>query len=270
MASTHEEMLRQAGVRPASPALVRAFATIARRRLRGGFRAVRVLHPERLSQARGPVIVYLNHPSWWDPLVCLTAARALLPGRSHYAPISATALEKYGLFGYLGMFPVAQDTVRGAAQFLRASSAVLTGGDVLWITAQGHFTDVRVRPVALKAGLGALLARCTEATVIPMAVEYTFWNQRLPEVLVGFGEPLQVGHAGEHTSAAWTGLLAAALEVTQDQLAAAAMARDEGRFTTLLEGARGTAGFYGVWQRLRARLLGERWRPDHAIDKDAR
>jgi 1-acyl-sn-glycerol-3-phosphate acyltransferase len=260
------QILQQAGVRPASPALVRAFAVIARRRLRGSFRAVRTLHAERLSQASGPVIVYLNHPSWWDPLVCLSAARALLPGRANYAPISATALEKYGLFGYLGMFPVAQDSVRGAAQFLRAGEAVLISGGVLWITAQGHFTDVRVRPTELKSGLGALLARCETVTVIPMAVEYTFWNQRLPEALVSFGEPLLVQHAREHTSAEWTSQLAGALERTQNELAQEAMQRDEARFTTLLEGARGAAGLYGVWQRLRTRMRGERWKPDHTTD----
>ena len=270
MPRTTDQTLQKAGVRPAPPALVRAFAVIARRRLRGAFRAVRALHPERLAQARGPVIVYLNHPSWWDPLLCMAVSRKLMRGRSHYAPISAASLENYRLFGHLGLFPVAQDSVRGAAQFLRAGEAVLASGAALWTTAQGHFTDARVRPAGLKAGLGALLARCEGATVIPMAVEYTFWNQRLPEALVAFGEPLHVRCAGEHSSAQWTALLAAALEGTQNELAHEAMLRDEGRFTTLLEGARGTAGLYGLWQRLRTRMHREHWQPDHASDEEAR
>jgi len=31
----------------------------------------------------------------------------------------------------------------------------------------------------------------------------------------------------------------------------------------LLQGGRGTAGFYGLWQRLRTRTRGEQWVPDH-------
>jgi 1-acyl-sn-glycerol-3-phosphate acyltransferase len=259
------QMLLQAGVRPASSALVRAFSVIARRRLRLGFRAMRAIHPERLTNARGPVIVYLNHPSWWDPLACLVASRALLPQRAHYAPISSESLKKYRIFRQLGMFPVAQDSVRGAAQFLRASDAVLASGAVLWITAQGHFTDARVRPTVLKSGLGALLTRRDGVTLLPLAVEYTFWNQRLPEALLAFGEPIPVGYGREHSAAEWTAYLASALQQTQEELATEAMHRDETRFQTLLEGGRGSAGFYGIWQRLRASFRGDQ-SPDHAVD----
>jgi len=252
-----------------APVLLRGFRLIAQRRLRGGFRAVRALHPERLAHAgAGPLIVYLNHPSWWDPLLCLVASAALQPGREHYAPISATALKKYPLFGRLGMFPVEQQSgqgsARGAVQFLRGAQAVLRSGGVLWVTAQGHFTDVRERPTVLKDGLGALLARTETATVIPMAVEYTFWNQRLPEALLAFGTPIPV-RAGA-TTAQWTRLLEQHLETVQDELAAASRQRDPALFKTLIEGNSGTAGLYGAWQRLRARLRGERFAADHASE----
>jgi 1-acyl-sn-glycerol-3-phosphate acyltransferase len=261
-------MLLQAGVRPASPWLVRGFSAIARRRLRAAFRAVRGLHTEHLSQASaGPVIVYLNHPSWWDPLVCMAAAHALLPHRQHYAPISAESLKRYRIFGRIGMFPVEQDGMRGAAQFLRASQAVLASGAVLWITAQGHFTDARVRPAVLKSGLGALLTRLEQATVVPLAMEYSFWNQRLPEALIACAEPIPFA---SHTTQQWTALLQTHLEAAQDELATASLLRDPSAFHTLLEGGQGTAGVYGTWQRMRAKLRGERYQPDHATGEDVR
>jgi 1-acyl-sn-glycerol-3-phosphate acyltransferase len=246
-----------AAVRPPSPLMLAGFTRIARRRLSKGFRAVRMLNSERLVEAgRGPLIVYLNHPSWWDPLLCLTLARTLLPKRKHYAPISAASLVKFRFFGKLGMFPVDQESSRGAVQFLHGSKAVLAAGDVLWITAQGRFSDVRERPVGLKAGLGALLARhegLAPLSVLPLALEYTFWNGVKPEALAAAGLPLHVS-AGDvrHSSQEWTGLLAERLQTVQDELAAAALERDPLLFETLLDADAG-----GVWQRMRARMRGE-------------
>ena len=249
---------------PSSPALLLGFSMIARRRLRHGFRAVRMLHAERLQAAPpGPLVICLNHPSWWDPIVCAELARRLLPGRLHRAPISAESLKRYRFFRHLGMFPVEQHSPRGAAQFLRASQAVLSAGGVLWITAEGHFTDARTRPTRLMPGLGALLQRTPRATVLPLALEYAFWNQRLPEVLLAAGEPLHVNRAGERTTAEWTAALETQLQTTQDELAAASLRRNPAAFTTLLEGRRGTAGPYALWQRTLARLRGQRFQPDH-------
>lgn len=240
------------------------FATIGRRRLRKGFRAVRILHPERLRDVpAGPVVVYLNHPSWWDPIVCAEVSRRLLPGRKHRAPISSESLKQYRFFRHIGMFPVEQASPRGAVEFLRVAGTVLAGDGVLWITAQGHFTDARVRPLELKSGLGALLQRSGGVTVVPLAVEYTFWNQRLPEVLLAAGEPLHVGQARERSAAEWTVVLQDRLQAAQDRLREASLLRDEAPFTTLLQGRRGTAGPYALMQRVRARLRGEHYNPDH-------
>ncbi len=247
--------------------LLRAFWIIAWRRLRRSFRAVRLLNAEGLRNVPpGPVVIYLNHPSWWDPLVCMAIVQRLLPRRMHRAPISATALEQYGVFRKLGMFPVEQDSPRGAAQFLRAAQAVLAANGVLWITAQGHFTDARSRPTRLMPGLGALLQRSQHVTVIPLAIEYSFWNQRLPEALTAAGEPVYVNTAREHTAAEWTALLEVRLQAVQDLLAEVSQTRDPSSFTTVLKGKRGTSGVYGTWQRARERLLGRQYHADHVAD----
>ncbi len=243
--------------------LLLIFSMIGRHRLRKNFRAVRMMNMERLQNlSPEPVVIYLNHPSWWDPIVCAELARRLLPGRKHRAPISADSLQQYRFFRNIGMFPVEQDSPRGAVQFLRAASTVLAAQGVLWITAQGHFTDARVRPTELKAGLGALLHRSAQVTVIPLAVEYTFWNQRLPEVLLAVGEPFHVAGLRERSAGDWTALLQANLQEAQDHLLAASLQRDPAAFTLLLQGRRGTAGPYGWWQRVRARLAGRAYQAD--------
>ena len=166
---------------PIQPLLFRWFSWIARRRIRASFTALRIAHLDRFpSQENRPTIVYLNHPSWWDPLTCIALAPHLVGTRSFYAPIEAESLKRYGILRRLGLFPVEIDTPRGAAQFLRAAEAVLSGGHVLGITPQGRFTDARERPPELKAGLGALLARMESdgraCSVVPLALEYTVWD----------------------------------------------------------------------------------------------
>ncbi len=244
--------------------LLLLFSIIGRRRLRKNFRAVRMMNVERLRNLpAGPVIIYLNHPSWWDPIVCAEIARRLLPGRKHRAPISEASLKEYRFFRKMGMFPVEQESPRGAVQFLRAAGSVLAANGVLWITAQGHFTDARVRPLELKGGLGKLVQRSSSLTIVSLAVEYTFWNQRLPEVLLAVGSPMQVDSGAEHSAQEWTALLEERLQETQDQLRNASLSRDATVFYTLLQGRRGTSGPYSWWQRARARLRGETYQPDH-------
>lgn len=240
---------------------------IARRRLRKNFRALRIANLDRFPRGPNePLIVYLNHPSWWDPLTCIALAPHIIGRRRFYGPIEEKSLQKYSTFRRLGLFPVEIDTPRGAAQFLRAASAVLQQGDVLGLTPQGRFTDTRTRPPALKTGLGALLTRMqrtgNRVTVVPLALEYTFWDERLPEILVNVGEPIRPGNLSDNpqstfsSAGEWTHLLDQWLATTQDELASLALTRSPAPFQTLLEGGRGEAGFYGMWQRLQRKMRG--------------
>ncbi len=215
---------------------------------------------ERLAQASGPLIVYGNHSSWWDPMVCVLLAGALLPERSHYAPMDADALERYPILRQIGIFPVEMATARGAAQFLRTSQAILESSGVLWVTPQGRFADVR-EPLAFKPGLGALAVRVPGVTLLPLAVEYTFWDERLPEALLRCGEPVKFA-TGTSADAA-TQHLEQALSMTMRELKAASMARDARVLHVLLSGGRGTGGFYALVRRLRGAFTGKRVRADH-------
>jgi 1-acyl-sn-glycerol-3-phosphate acyltransferase len=214
---------------------------------------------ERLANARGPLIVYANHSSWWDPMVSVLLAEMLLPERKHYAPMDASALAKYPILRKLGIFPVEMSSARGAAQFLRTSEAILAAGGVLWITPQGRFADVR-EELAFKPGLGALATRVPDVTLVPLAIEYTFWDERLPETLLRVGEPVRV--AEDASSEAGTLQLEDALAAVMVELKAAVVARDASAFTSLLSGSRGTGGLYGFGRRLRA------WVTRKAIDLD--
>jgi 1-acyl-sn-glycerol-3-phosphate acyltransferase len=253
-----------------SKAVLRFFAVYLSRYLPKHFHALRLAHAERWPCSAGPLgplIVCVNHASWWDPMVCLRLSFFLSRAGEHYAPIDAVALARYGLLRKLGMFPVEQGTLRGAKQFLRRASAALARPcGVLWLTPQGSFADVRVRPVVFRAGLDALLRRMEQVTVLPLALEYTFWNERLPESLALFGEPLQfergVLRGGAATQSPGA-VVASALEQAQDTLAALALRRDPRAFTAIFSGRQGTGGVYGLWQRIRSAARGEGFSPEH-------
>ena len=45
------------------------------------FHGLRIAHGERFPrEINGPTIIYLNHPSWWDPLTCIMISRQFSAG----------------------------------------------------------------------------------------------------------------------------------------------------------------------------------------------
>ena len=244
---------------PISPLLLSLFERYAGRHVARGFHALRLAKAQRPDPGaiRGkPLIIYFNHPSWWDPLICLRLAEQFFPDRNHYAPMDAAALVKNRFLARLGFFGVELGSARGARRFLNVSQQVLSRPDsALWIAAEGQLTDPRVRPVRLRSGLGHLANRVRQSVLLPLALEYPFWEERTPEALARFGEELPAGEA-DLTAADWTAVLETRLEDTQDALFAESLARDPSRFDVLLDAPAGEGGVSGAWSRLKARLRG--------------
>jgi 1-acyl-sn-glycerol-3-phosphate acyltransferase len=246
------------------------FRRYARRYLRQHFHAVRVSQagpvPGLLS---GPLVMVANHPSWWDPLVGLALTEFMYGKRVYYIPIDVNGLTQYPFLERLGFFGVEVGTTIGSLAFLRQTQAILSRPEsVLWITPQGEFVDPRERPVRLKHGIGHLAYRQSGATILPVALEYPFWNDRYPEALVRFGEPITITAGQSETPHIWTARIADALEKTQDQLAEEARGRDAAAFLTVVGGTAGVGGIYDTWRRLRSAIRGKSFHPEHRITKD--
>ena len=96
--------------------------------------------------------------------------------------------------------------------------------------------------------------------MLPLAIEYPFWDERLPETLLHFGRPLQV--QGEAAGEIEERLKPALLEA-MEELKGLAVARDAANFTVLREGRVGTGGFYEMGQRAWARIRGRRYQAEH-------
>ncbi len=264
MAMRDETSVGRSALVPPSRGLLALFAGYLHWYVGRHFHAMRVANVDRFPSATGPLIVYANHASWWDPLSLILLSRHFLPGASHYGPMDAAALKHYGMFRKLGMFPIESGTLRGAAQFLRAAREILsTPNSVLWVTPEGQFTDMRTRPPVFRPGLAALVARTGACTVVPLALEYTFWDERLPEILISCGEAIKIPDGQLTNASEWSEQLAAGLANAQDELAALAKLRDPALFTTILSGGVGIGAVYDAWKRLLALLGGRVYQGSH-------
>ncbi len=254
-------------IQAASPVLLKWFTWYCRRYARRHFHSLRVLAggmPESFSGL--PVVVYSNHASWWDAIVCFLLKKEFFFDRRTFAPMDSAMLQRYRFFGRLGFFGVRRGSPGGAKDFLRTAGAILQQSDALLaITPQGRFTDVRERPASFDSGLGHLAARLHRAVFLPLAIEYVFWEERLPEILVHFGEPRLVHHkSGAVTSASdWTATFERDLASAQDELATAAQRRDSKAFRMLLRGGAGQGGIYDRWRSWKAKWRGESFNPEH-------
>jgi len=249
-----------------SQPLLQLFTWYSRRYLRRHFHSLRVsltgLPPASNNR---PTVIYSNHASWWDPMVGLVLRREFLARQKLFAPMDAVALERYGFFKRLGAFGVEQGTRRGAARFLQTAKRILEQEDsILWLTPQSRFADARERPVRLKQGIGHLPGIAKGVCFIPVAIEYVFWEERLPEILVRFGQPYEASTAdGSVTPQEWTEFFTGQLAQTQDALAADAQLRNPGMFRCLLRGRAGVGRVYDRWRTLKARWRGEKFQPEH-------
>lgn len=243
------------------------FTWYSRRYIRRHFHSLRLsisgLPPDTAGH---PLVIYTNHASWWDPLVGLVIKDACFNDRTMFTPIDAAMLQRYRMFAKFGFFGVEQGTRRGAVQFLRTSRSILSHSNhLLAVTPQGRFADVRERPVRFQSGIGHLAAHVDGALFLPMATEFVFWEERLPEILVRFGEPIEVSRTNRasRSAEAWSALLEQQLATNLDALAIEAKRRDPSDFRTILSGGAGQGGIYDLWRALKAKVRGESFVKEH-------
>ncbi len=256
------------------PWLVRGFSKYVGWMLSRQFRAVRLsLRGWRPGEdAPRPLVVYLNHASWWDPLLALWLATCFMPRRIHFGPIEDEQMSRYGFFKWIGIFGVEKGTGAGARRFLRIGQGLLARPEaVLWLTPQGRFADVRERPVRFSTGLSHLAARVPDAYFVPLAIEYGFGQERVPEIFAKFGTPVSgsdlavgLGKNGARDADSLNAGLEATMEALQDALKVEVIGGDPAIWEILTEGRAGTTFAYDVWRRFKGALQGRRVRVNHA------
>ena len=262
--STRQERAEEV-LRAYSPKLFRLFARYLDRYFASNFNSVRVLAPGLPALAADrPVVFFCNHAGWWDPILYLLVAARLVSDRRGFGPIDAQALQKYRFLRRIGLFPVEQDSRRGAIDFLVAAKVILAvPGTSLWLTPQGQFCDARERPVRFKAGLAHLVRDMPAVQLVPFAAEYPFWSERRPEALVHFGPVIDGTSFDGQGVEVVQSRLEQALTEALDRLAQAAIARDETAFQPLVVGKAGVSPVYDAWRWMKAKIAGRDFSSAH-------
>jgi 1-acyl-sn-glycerol-3-phosphate acyltransferase len=248
-----------------SPPLFKGFARYLGWYVKRHFHAV-LIALDGLPQipADKPLIIYSNHPSWWDPLMFVLIGESLFPGRRGYGPMESKSLERYSILKRLGAFGIDLQSARGGVAFMVQAKRVLARpSSVLWLTAEGAFTDARHRPVSIQQGLAHLARLATGTVVVPLAIEYTFWNESRPVALCSFGEQVNIDQLGNFSASQCNERFERALTRAMDQLSVLSMQRDPRHFRPLLRGTSGVGGIYDGFRRLRAWSKGQTFDSAH-------
>ena len=118
--------------------------------------------------------------------------------------------------------------------------------------------------MSLKAGIGHLPKQVGQLCFVPVAIEYVFWEERLPEILVRFGEPYETdAEERQLEPQVWTEFFAGRLTDTQNALAAEARHRQPEKFRCLLRGQAGVGGIYDRWRAMKAKWRGQTFESPH-------
>ena len=224
--------------------MIRFFAKWIARMLRKDFHAVLARAGtadvlRSLASDPRPLIVLMNHSSWWDPLIGLYLARTLVPARPVLGPMESEQLTKFKFFRKLGIFGIDPDSPDSMNTLTSHATTRLTQSPstAFWLTPQGEFTDVRT-PVRLRPGAAAVAARLDSlhpqgCRCVVIASELVFWIDRRPELLLNL-LLIDDDSTRRASTLGWTRAMTQTMQAAADQLATLARARDATAFDVLL------------------------------------
>ncbi|MEQ8316479.1 MAG: lysophospholipid acyltransferase family protein [Phycisphaerales bacterium] len=230
----------------------RLFRWYASRLIRKNFNAMRLARGgarvlAELDSHDGPTMLLLNHQSWWDPILTAALADRCARTRQVFAPMDRAMVEQFKFMRKLGLFGVDLDDPGAFKAMVKYASELAASNPrpSFWITPQGGFADVRA-PLELRPGAAAIASRLDSAgrptRVVSLAVEYTFWEDRKPELLL-LATPCRSPERS--TTSHWQRRMTESLDATMRDLAKLSVARDPAAFETVL--GRGSSGVNPVY-----------------------
>jgi 1-acyl-sn-glycerol-3-phosphate acyltransferase len=224
------------------PLLEKVFVPYTAWSLRRHFRAVHLMGdvPKFDSNENLPLLVCLNHSSWWDVMLGLYAAYTLFDWEA-YSVMDERQLQRYRFFSKLGMIGADRTSLAGIKEFLRYAETLLAGKRrALWITAQGEFTSNLVRPIQFQPGIAHIAEQLGDCLITTVAFHYEFWNEPKPEAFVSMSPLTRLTHTSDFNRRTFLDSLERRMEAQLDALLAAVQKRDASAFHVLLRsGKRG-------------------------------
>lgn len=239
------------------------FRGYVRNYLRRSFHRV-FLHGELPVTPPGPLLVCMNHSSWWDMLMAFWLSSELL-GWDAYGPMDERQLRRYQILRSIGVFGVDRESLGGAREFLNYSKDLLAGNRrAIWITAQGAMVSHEVRPVRLYSGISRLAQAVENCWVTTLALQYEFWDEKRPEVFVSFAPVRSVAIHNARQGRTLLNELSAQLERQLDELSSLRQLRDPACFRVGLTAPSGISPVYDALRSIGTRVRGQQWEAEHS------
>ncbi len=165
----------------------------------------------------------------------------------------------------LGFYPTQMNSHAGAANFLRNSNAILDQkNSVIWLTPEGRFCDIRDQSADLMPGLPHLVANRDKLAVVSLAIEYVFWNEQKPYMLMRLSEPIFTQELPTRNKVEVNAILTKNLRDNQAALAKLAIARSISPFQLIKNSSKRPSHMYdfarlmkSIFQRKRVQLRHE-------------
>lgn len=169
------------------------FAVYNRNLLRRRFNGLRVrgfeyMRCQATAEDGVPMLIYMNHSSWWDALAPVYVARCA--GVEWYAMMEEKQLIQFPFFRSLGCFSVVRENPRAARLSLDYAARLIEGTNrAVGIFPQGDTLPNDVRPLAFYSGAAHVARRLKTVRLMPLAMRYEHLADFRPEIFVRIGEP---------------------------------------------------------------------------------
>ncbi|WP_020615919.1 lysophospholipid acyltransferase family protein [Paenibacillus daejeonensis] len=151
----------------------------------------------------GGCLFIANHSSWWDGMVLYHAFRTCSRG-DHYVMMDEKQMRDFRFFRKLGVFSIDKSHPRRMLVSLRYAQGLLEAGKCVWMFPQGEIQHLEHRPLRFQTGIGYVLERCPQTTVLPVTLYYSSYHHQKTEVSLLAGTPLRHdwGHMGKQAATA--------------------------------------------------------------------
>lgn len=200
----------------------------------------------------GPLIIYLNHSSWWDGYLMYVIHRVVLRGRfDAHLLMEEKQLRRYRFFRWSGAFSINRDDPEDSRRSQAYAAALLRGGRrprLLFIFPQGKIVPNDRRPLVTYPGIARIVAQAGAVNLCPVALRYELLGRQFPEAFIRIGPCHRPANPAdiEGTLADITSRLTAACDALRDDV----LDLRYERFQPLLRGRRGIDELFDGFLRL--------------------
>lgn len=146
-----------------------------------------------------PTILFAPHCNWWDGIVLYNTTHRIFHKEIR---LMVEELNRFPLLRRGGAYSVNKKSPQSAMKALQYSVDVV--GDLrnmLCIFPQGIIRPPHFRPIEFQTGLAYIaenaVKRYGKVNLIPMSVDYVFFRDNRPEVIVEFGKRIELRQGNE-------------------------------------------------------------------------